>query len=878
MADLHCLVNQVIRLSDETGKISLRHPLAYDNSYAHCLRATVLDDDGEAADLTGITAYASAKRADNFTVTPIFGTISGNVVEVVLSPACYVIPGRITFTVNLVKPTSADGIPSFSSGTYHKGEKVVRNGTVYRFIEDHTGAWNDSHVTPDVAIRNVLWAEGTVERNVSDDLMDPGVQLGNAATVAATIQNAASAASQAVEAAAQANEIAAQLAGFDGTQILGSIGSLQNSYITDFEQGSWGYATPTVPTDTNHSKRIRTKFFYPVKAGMIVEFCLPTLQHYFALLSNMSDGTWAPGSESWTTTGHTTPHDSVMRYIIPSDGYFGVILRKDADVTNTSPSDFSGFIRLLTQDMVDLIDAKYDIDHHLDGICSLKSSDFVVGGYAYASYSRHNTRIRTERLIHVPRGTEVHYGTTGHEIYLGVLTSRTDYNNSPGYQGNNQTGWITGKGVYLVPFDGYLVCMERTVNDSAPLTPDSYSSNITIVYPEYKRFEKSLIKDKAGPSKRVFVKCGAEMPVISLSAEVTPNQSGSGDPSPTNVRDITARTGFTIIRAGKNICYMQNLTTTTATYTWNDDNTKVTITSKSNTAYSSAHFGTFTFLPNTVYTFSCRVKVLERTSYACKIAFRSVVSPYPAYALTLLPSGSDEQIVSCTWTPTEETTATANVMLTDQNAGTTSVEISEVQVEQSPVRTDYEPYSRNEILLNFPEACYGAKINADGYGNYQVTRTHVLFTTENITKTNITAVGAAGSSNTSFWIFPNYPFYGAPWHCCNRLLHRGNNTAGTEVGYYTSSSYTTSLRIVMPTSLVGNTQDSIHAYITANPLKFAAPLPASAQADLGVVVAEPLETSGGDNMIYNGDNNVTVEYFVDPSLKIAQLTASILNS
>ena len=231
---------------------------------------------------------------------------------------------------------------------------------------------------------------------------------------------------------------------------------------------------------------------------------------------------------------------------------------------------------------------------------------------------------------------------------------------------------------------------------------------------------------------------------------------------------------------------------------------------------------------------------------------------------------------------TEKTVAAISVMLTDQNAGTTSVEITEVQVEQGPVRTDYEPYVRNEVSFYLPEACYGAKINADGYGHYQVTRTHVLFTTENITKANITSVGAAGESNTSFWIFPNYPFYGAPWHCCNRLLHRGSNTSGTEVGYYTSSSYTTSLRIVMPASLVGSTQDSIHAYITANPLKFAAPLSASAQVDLGVVVAEPLETSGGDNAFFTSSmansGNTTVEYFVDPSLKIAQLTASILNS
>lgn len=46
-----------------------------------------------------------------------------------------------------------------------------------------------------------------------------------------------------------------------------------------------------------------------------------------------------------------------------------------------------------------------------------------------------------------------------------------------------------------------------------------------------------------------------DVAVKSLIAEITPVQSGSGDPSPTNVRAISGRTGMTVTRAGKNVLH-----------------------------------------------------------------------------------------------------------------------------------------------------------------------------------------------------------------------------------------------------------------------------------------------------------------------------------
>lgn len=48
----------------------------------------------------------------------------------------------------------------------------------------------------------------------------------------------------------------------------------------------------------------------------------------------------------------------------------------------------------------------------------------------------------------------------------------------------------------------------------------------------------------------------AGMPMKSIVAEITPVQSGTGDPSPTNIRPISGRTGLTVTRAGKNLLKM----------------------------------------------------------------------------------------------------------------------------------------------------------------------------------------------------------------------------------------------------------------------------------------------------------------------------------
>ena len=218
MADVYCIINKTIKLADRTQKINLNEPLAYDNANAHAMRVTVFNDDGGPESLSGVGVVGSFMKSDGNTVTPINGTVNGNVAEVILPASCYVTPGRYKFTMNLSKqtPEPTDGIDAFStSKAYAEGDKVVYDNKVYVFTTSHSaGAWNGNQAEQSILsfTRTVLWVEGHVERNVGGTIIDPGTPVGNISTA---IANANAATESATQAANRANQAASAIEGLE---------------------------------------------------------------------------------------------------------------------------------------------------------------------------------------------------------------------------------------------------------------------------------------------------------------------------------------------------------------------------------------------------------------------------------------------------------------------------------------------------------------------------------------------------------------------------------------------------------------------------------------------------------------------------------------
>lgn len=263
--DVHCLVQRVGKLSDQTAKISLQQPLVQGNSFAHCLLFEAFDDDFRPADLTGVSVAGQFLRSDGKTVAPIFGEISGSAARLILPPSCYTIPGPFQCTMDLIGP----------------------NG----------------------AVRTVLWVEGMVEKRASDEAVDPGTPvpsitqaIGEATAAAAA---ASSAAADASAAAQNAWSAAASAVRYDTEQSLtnaqkatarGNIGAageaamqtmqdevdthllqlrraavIEKALVKNWVNGMLGSDTG-VPTTGWNTRGIYTPDYYLVSPGMEIRF------------------------------------------------------------------------------------------------------------------------------------------------------------------------------------------------------------------------------------------------------------------------------------------------------------------------------------------------------------------------------------------------------------------------------------------------------------------------------------------------------------------------------------------------------------------------------------------------------------------------------
>ena len=170
-----------------------------------------------------------------------------------------------------------------------------------------------------------------------------------------------------------------------------------------------------------------------------------------------------------------------------------------------------------------------------------------------------------------------------------------------------------------------------------------------------------------------------DIPVADLVVDIEPVQSGSGDPSPDNVRPITGWTGCNVTRTGKNL-FNKNIGVTTKKIR-GDDGTEST---SSASGYTNALGG---FLPNTQYTISgtllassqsMRIYYLdERQNWISRSS--SISYGYTPYTFTT-PAG-------CRWIQMQYNLASAD--------------FDTVQIEIGSTVTDYEEYQGTTVNIDW---------------------------------------------------------------------------------------------------------------------------------------------------------------------------------
>lgn len=321
-------------------------------------------------------------------------------------------------------------------------------------------------------------------------------------------------------------------------------------------------------------------------------------------------------------------------------------------------------------------------------------------------------------------------------------------------------------------------------------------------------------------------------PVRSLVVAIDPVQSGSGDPSPDNVRPISGWTGCSIQHRGKNLFNKNSYSSVPQSYFQTVGGT---------ISYSSTRIVVYIpCKPNTKYTLQKIRQVDNDRFYGGWTEILPAVG-VNVYGVTAAPNGGT---VGTKSTITIETGATAKYLVCWLSWGATTPtvfdpEVASFQIEVGSTATDYEAFSGQTYSITFPDAAgtvYGGTLDVTN-GVLTVTRAKQTFTW-----------GTGGTSLGSY---------------TRKSMGIGTNASGGTIG-------NRAICTVAPYN-PNYTGDFLHFYIDGT--QMLAYLPNETAADLQFDVVyflktpqtyqlTPLElrTLLGSNTIWADAGDVTVEY------------------
>ena len=210
----------------------------------------------------------------------------------------------------------------------------------------------------------------------------------------------------------------------------------------------------------------------------------------------------------------------------------------------------------------------------------------------------------------------------------------------------------------------------------------------------------AIVKSASGEVAS-FTDGGNGLLVKSLIANITPKQSGSGDPSPSNVRPISGWDSVDVEVAGKNVlkATMDN-TGVSGGLTWTVKGTSVKINGTSASAYPGYTIGEY-ILPKGTYTIS-------------KTTIGTVPSGGYFYIILERPGSSalatTRNTNSVTFTTTEDYNIRLRIVAEGNNLTWNNTEI-DVQLEIGNTATSYEPYQAESYTTSLGQTVYGGTLD-----------------------------------------------------------------------------------------------------------------------------------------------------------------------
>lgn len=207
-------------------------------------------------------------------------------------------------------------------------------------------------------------------------------------------------------------------------------------------------------------------------------------------------------------------------------------------------------------------------------------------------------------------------------------------------------------------------------------------------------------------------------PALAVVAGIEPVQSGSGTPSPTNVRPISGHTEVNVVRTGKNLAQFRAINTTWSGITMRTNGSSIAIsgTATANVApwtgeavstYETMKNGPF---PAGTYTISCRgfemQAVQDRITAQAKYADGSSVSGINSARITPSTVGGSPNDTTFTATKPFKMDFWLNIQ-----QGSVCDFTATIQLEKGSTTTDYEPYTEQSYTTPLGRTVYGGTLD-----------------------------------------------------------------------------------------------------------------------------------------------------------------------
>lgn len=384
----------------------------------------------------------------------------------------------------------------------------------------------------------------------------------------------------------------------------------------------------------------------------------------------------------------------------------------------------------------------------------------------------------------------------------------------------------------------------------------------------------SAVTSEASGSVAAFPDGADDVAVKSLVAEITPVQSGTGDPSPSNVRAISGRTGLTVTMAGKNILNPSAMVRGSV-FVDNGDGT-----------YTFSKVGTSA---SGRITWSSPIKADDGTTvtFSANITGTHESEIYVGFTLNESTSGAAAECTILNGRITGTITSTGHmngIRLYWRNnstgVGTDSVVLSNMQVEYGSTATAYEPYAPTTYPVTWESSAgtiYGGTLDVVS-GVLTVDRVCVTFTEND----DWTGTGSVSGGSLRYYVTvpepPDLTKSGATTMCSCAVYLTGNNGVW---GTYNFNANSGAFFIKNGDGGAGFTSlADFKTWLSTHTVQLCYYL--ATPQTYNITPTSGIKTLHGVNTIYTDAGAVSVEYVADTKLyidnKVAELQALILEN